>query len=310
MNITITPEQFKKLDLMVCMPCYGGLIQGVCAQSLMELQGLCAQYGVKFRIQFLMSESLISRARTYLTDAFMRSPCTHMLFVDADIQFSAKDILTMIGIQISNEGDNNYDIVSAPYSKKCISYEKIKQAVDMGVADNDPGILKEYVGDFVFNVAGVSQQRPMTLADLQEPMEVSEAGTGMMLIRRKTLEQWEKGHEDRLYYPDHARTADFNGHRQIYQYFAVNLVQTDPNNPQSKRLLSEDYLFCWEVRQLGMHVWMCPWMRLGHVGTMTYGGSLIEMAKIGASMTVDPARIKDGYVQKPATLSSGYGEES
>lgn len=292
MNVTITPEQFKTLDLMVCMPCYGGQIQGVCTQSLMELQGLMMQYGAKFRTQMLMSESLVSRARTYLTDAFMRSPCTHMLFIDADIQFHATDVLTMLGIMMANEGNNDYDIVSAPYAKKTISMEKIKQAVDAGVADKDPNILSEFIGDFVFNVAGTNSNRVIQLKDLQEPLEVAETGTGMMLIRRSTLEKWEKAHPERLYYPDHARTADFNGSRQIYQYFAVNLVQTDPKDERTKRLLSEDYLFCWEVRQAGMHVWLCPWMRLGHVGNMIFGGSLIEMAKIGASMTVDPSKIK------------------
>jgi predicted lactoylglutathione lyase len=59
----------------------------------------------------------------------------------------------------------------------------------------------------------------------------------------------------------------------------------------SKRYLSEDYLFCKNVRDIGMKVWICPWMKLKHAGSYVFGGSLAALASIGANPTVDESLI-------------------
>jgi len=33
---------------------------------------------------------------------------------------------------------------------------------------------------------------------------------------------------------------------------------------------------------------MCPWMKLMHTGSYTFGGSLYDLAQLGASATADP----------------------
>ena len=47
-------------------------------------------------------------------------------------------------------------------------------------------------------------------------------------------------------------------------------------------------MFCQWARKAGIKVWMAPWMKLTHTGTYTYGGSLMDIASIGASATADP----------------------
>ena len=88
---------------------------------------------------------MITRARNYCADEFMRSDCTHMLFIDSDISFSANDVIAMLALMSE---DSEYDILCAPYPKKCISWEKIKQACDLGAADKDPNVLEKFVGDY------------------------------------------------------------------------------------------------------------------------------------------------------------------
>jgi hypothetical protein len=63
-------------------------------------------------------------------------------------------------------------------------------------------------------------------------------------------------------------------------------------DPESKRYLSEDYMFCQYSRAAGVKVWLCPWMKTSHMGSYFFGGSLSDMAQIGASATVDPDKIK------------------
>jgi len=63
-------------------------------------------------------------------------------------------------------------------------------------------------------------------------------------------------------------------------------------DPDSKRYLSEDYMFCYNVQKMGMKVWFCPWMQLQHVGSYIFGGSLADLASIGASATADQSKLK------------------
>jgi hypothetical protein len=204
-----------------------------------------------------------------------------MMFIDSDIGFDAKDVIALLALSDPDDESNEYDILAGPYPKKCISWEKIKTAVDKGFADENPQDLEKYVGDYVFNPAGGRSSIP-----LGEPVEVLEAGTGFMMIRRRTFEKFAEAYPEKLYTPDHVRTEHFDGSRQIMAYFDT------PICPDTNRYLSEDYMFCQWSRKAGMKVWFCPWMKLSHVGMMVFGGSLIDLAAIGATATADPSLLK------------------
>ena len=63
-------------------------------------------------------------------------------------------------------------------------------------------------------------------------------------------------------------------------------------DPESKRYLSEDYMFCQWARNIGLKTYICPWMQLQHVGSYVFGGSLQHLAAVGASATADKSQIK------------------
>lgn len=247
------------------------------ARSIADLSAVCAQYGVELKIYYLFNESLITRGRNYCCDEFMRSDATHMMFIDSDIGFSAQDVIAMLAM-MSDESD--YDVVAGPYPKKCIAWEKIKQAVDKGVADEDPNQLENYVGDYVFN-----PKTDQLEIKISEPVEVMEAGTGFMMIKKQTFINYNKHFPTQSYKPDHVRTKEFDGSREIMAYFDCII------EPETKRYLSEDYKFCYDVQKMGGKVWLCPWMQLKHVGTYIFGGSLAALASIGASATANPSQL-------------------
>jgi hypothetical protein len=65
-------------------------------------------------------------------------------------------------------------------------------------------------------------------------------------------------------------------------------------------------MFCYNVRKAGMKVWMCPWMKLSHVGSYTFGGSLAALAAIAASPTASAESNSKNYLTEPnsgATLN-------
>ncbi len=281
MEIQIKIEELQKKKLFVATPMYGGQCNGMFARSMCDLTALCLKYGIEMRSYFLFNESLITRARNYCVDEFLRSGYTHLLFIDSDIGFNPQDVLALLAIQTD---ESPYDIIGGAYPKKCITWEKIKLAVDKGVADDNPNILEDFVGDFVFNPVIEAGETSKSIR-LDEPAEVLEIGTGFMMIRRETFDNYLRQFPDILYRPDHVRTESFDGSREIGMYFQAEI------DPASKRYLSEDYLFCQNSRKAGMKVWLCPWMHLQHAGFYTFGGKLAALASVGASATADPSQL-------------------
>ena len=273
MEISVSIEELRKRKIFVATPMYGGICGGQYCKSTADLSAISTQYGMDVRFFYLFNESLITRARNYLVDEFLRSDCTHLMFIDSDIGFDPNDV---IALSVIAEVGTDKEIVCGPYPKKCIAWEKIVRAVDKGFADKNPENLEKYVGDYVFNPKEGTGSIP-----LDEPVEVLEGGTGFMIIQRSALEKFAAAYPQYNYLPDHVRTEHFDGTREIMQYFQAEI------DPKSKRYLSEDYWFCQKMWDINVKTWLCPWMKLQHTGSYVFGGSLIDLAQIGAGATAD-----------------------
>ena len=312
MELKIEIETLRKQSLMVATPMYGGQCAGMYTRSVADLSSVCTKYQIPLTYYFLFNESLVTRARNYCVDEFLRSNCTHLMFIDSDIGFDPSDVIAMLGMSAQNP---DYHVLCGPYPKKTIAWEKVVQAVNKGLAKDDPNQLEKYVGDFVFNPkSGVER------IAISEPCEVLEGGTGFMLIQRKVFEEYEKRFAQLKYRPDHVRTKSFDGSREIMAYFDAVIDDKYQNidaeidafvakfpdataeemkvflknkttglaqEKYSNRYLSEDYMFCYNVQKIGMKVWLCPWMKLKHVGSYIFGGSLADLAQAGATATAD-----------------------
>ena len=197
MEIQVELSEMKKRKIFVATPMYGGNCHGMYTKSTADLAKLCAHYGVDIKFFYLFNESLITRARNYCVDEFLRSDYTHLMFIDSDIGFDPNDVLTLAAL-MDPEAEEPKEIMCGPYPKKTIAWEKIKQAVDKGFADENPNELEKFVGDFVFNPAqGTSQIR------IDQPCSVLEGGTGFMMVTRSAFEKFNEAYPDYSYKPDH-----------------------------------------------------------------------------------------------------------
>lgn len=258
-KIEIPADELRKRKLFVATPMYGGVCNGPYTKACLDLTTLAIKHGVQCQFFFLFNESLITRARNYLVDEFLRSDATHLMFIDSDIDFNPMDVLALLALDKPING--------GPYPKKTIAWEKIYDAAKFGLADDNPNKLELYSGDYVFNVVpGTTEIR------MDEPVKVLEIGTGFMLIKREVFEQFKAAYPDFSYKPDHNRTVNFDGTREIHMYFQALIC------PETKRYLSEDYMFCQWARKIGIDVYLCPWMKLRHAGTHIFGGSLDSLA--------------------------------
>ena len=79
MEIKVAIEDLRKNKLFVATPMYGGQCAGMYTRSIADLSALCAKYQIQLQMYFLFNESLITRARNYCVDEFIRSDATHLM---------------------------------------------------------------------------------------------------------------------------------------------------------------------------------------------------------------------------------------
>jgi hypothetical protein len=288
MKIEVSIQDLQKYKIFVGTPMYGGNCTGIYTKSCTDLAMITAANGINLRFYYLFNESLIQRARNYIVDEFLRSDATHLMFIDADIGFNAKDVLSLLAVYHTDPA--KYNVLTGPYPKKTIAWEKVKKAADAGRGDENPFDLEQYSADFVFNPV-----HKLASFNLSEPLEIGEGGTGFMLIPRETFERYKEAYPELSYKPDHARTENFDGSRDIMAYFDCII------DPETKRYLSEDYFFCKKSRQAGMQIFMCPWMQLNHVGSYIFKGNMGAIGSLGVSATADKTSNKKNYENNQLT---------
>ena len=267
MEIKVKIDDLKKNKLFVATPMYGGMAHGMYVKSCLDLQSLMSRYGVEVKYSFLFNESLITRARNYLVDEFLRSDCTHLLFIDSDIHYNPQDVVALMAL--------DKDVIGGPYPKKAINWNNIAAAARKH-PDMNPGELEGLVGDYVFNVVHGTKQFQVT-----EPLEVLEIGTGFMMVKREVFTKMEQAYPTIRYKPDHVGQANFDGSRYIHAYFDTVIDSADSiTGGGSERYLSEDYMFCQMWRKIGGEIYLCPWMRTQHIGTYAFTGNMPKIAEL------------------------------
>lgn len=229
------------INLMIGTPMYGGQCSAHYTFSNLNLARVAKEYDINLNYQFLTSESLITRGRNSIVNTFMKSDCSHLLFIDADIGFNPADVIKLL--------NHNLDIVCAGYPAKYIDWGSIQNAARNGVQNN---MLSMYASPYIFNrLEDGNHNGPL--------VEVKESGTGFMMIKKSVFETMQP------HVPWYV-TNQFNGDGDTnYEYFATSI--------EDNLLLSEDYHFCRKWRSMGGKVYVDKSISLNHVGSYIYQSS-------------------------------------
>ena len=234
----------SETKLCIATPMYGGMVHAAYMRSLMNLFFLCASKGIQTSYIDITNESLIPRARNVLATMFLKeSDFTHLMFIDADIQFDANDVIKML------EADK--DVICGVYPKKEMNWNFIEQAVKNGVETQN---LQYFVGSSFVNVKEGAEQ------SITDPVEITDGGTGFMLIKRDVLQK----------VVDDAPTFWSPEGKEYYAPFDTSFEEKVPGK---KEYLSEDFHFCRLVTKAGSSIYAAPWAVLNHIGQYTYSGA-------------------------------------
>jgi len=144
--------------IFVAVPAYSGKVMHGCVLSIIRLERLCRERKISVGYHFVANDCLVPRARNQLVDIFRKSGYSHLLFLDADIEFDPDAILRMYA--------TNSMIIGGAYPKKQLIL-------------NGDNLGTEYAFDFEDGVQ---------VTDINQPVRAKYVGTGMMMIRREVFD--------------------------------------------------------------------------------------------------------------------------
>jgi hypothetical protein len=237
----------KQIKLFVGTPMFGSMCYGAYANSCINLVSVLAKEGIHVMFFHLYNDALVARARNTIVDQFLETDCTHLLFIDADIQFRAEDIPPLL--------KTDEPVVGAAYAKKAINWKKVVHVVKE-IPSINPHDIEKFAGDYVFNA-----KQP--IQDIHQLYEVEEIGAGFLLIRRDVFSQLAKSFPELEYYDNEGKS---------HCCFFPTLIDNhgSATGGGSNRYLSEDYAFCALWKKLGGKIMMAPWVALKHIGTFSF----------------------------------------
>src|ERR1700733_13278172 len=182
--------------VFIATPMYGGTATGIYSVSMVELPAIFLRNRVDLLYAF-WNEALVPNARNVLTDQFLESQATHLMWIDADIGFNAMDIITMLMA--------DKDIVCGIYPKREIDWARVSQAVKDGVP---PEELSSYAGSFAIKPLDSSAGEEV---DSDGLFEIEGGGSGFMPIKRGLFDALPEDASDYLsdYLPDRKAIKEF-----------------------------------------------------------------------------------------------------
>ena len=254
----------RQKHIFIATPCYGGQLGEPYFRSMMRLAILFNKYNIQYTISTLANESLVTRGRNTLTSFFMENTsATHLFFIDADIEFNPEDILRMVA----------YDkpIVVGAYPKKAINWHSIISAARADENETEEtieGHSSNYVVNFDFVTDKDGNKTPAVQIE-DNLVKLKDAGTGFMCIRKDVIQQMFDKH------PEYKYVNDINVD-QKFEPFMYALFDT-VIDPESRRYLSEDYMFCRTWQNMGGTVYLDPRTALNHVGHYTFRGNIRKL---------------------------------
>lgn len=259
-QIQINIDKLRENKFFIATPCYGGALTEPYFRSSIKLLTFFNSHKIPLAYGTIANESLVTRARNVLLAYFLNSDYTHLMFIDADIEFQVEDLLKLYV--------HDKDVVVGAYPKKGVNWNNIKEGIKIKEEHGKPveggaiGALgSDYAINFKFN--DIEKKQVSVQNGL---IQLHDAGTGFMMIKREAIMKLIKAYPDIKYNND----VQMNGIDLKDNFYALFDTMIDPKD---RRYLSEDYTFCRRWQDIGGEIWLDPSISLNHYGSFCFQGN-------------------------------------
>lgn len=256
MSLT-TPEAVTagkpiKPRIFFATPAYGCQVTTFYVDSIVNTIASLTASGIHWKLHLMGNESLITRARNRLVADFLKSDCTHLVFLDADVGWEVNALADMV--------KSPHDIVCGAYPMKGYLWDKIGAAARSGMPDKELPFEGAH-----FAVNWRDEDLASGQIDAEDGYVKSKDGaTGFMVIKRAAIERMVEH-----YAPEVAYTADYQA-----EHGETHFALFDCIIDKQKRYLSEDYAFCRRWQAIGGDIFIYLGAKLTHTGTHTWQGDV------------------------------------
>ena len=249
----------QSMNVLWATPCYISAVSMNYVTSFFELTHESIRLGLKSSIH-MRSESLITRGRNEIVKFFlMNEQYTHLFWIDSDISFEPAQAIRLLL--------SDHDVAAGIYPIKRQNWPA--EGLREGTTRQE---FETRYTDYPFNPIGFGAKSVDEFVTPDRFVEVAEAPTGFMCIKRGVINRMMQAYPQLNYVPD---GPPDNPEARYYWLFFDCMV-----DPDSGRYLSEDYAFCRRWRDIGGKVHADLDSRLGHLGQHLYGGNLSESLRM------------------------------
>jgi hypothetical protein len=253
----------EKPRVLVATPSYGSVVTTTYTRSLLQLTSRLK--AVEFHIQFL-DYSLICKQRNFFISRLLQEDFTHLLFIDADMGYSAETIKSLF--------DVNAPIAACAYPTRTMDWEELKTAANQ---HENLNTMKAHALNYVCeNSINTSVNRnlkndgkQLTLKD-SKFISCNQAGTGLMLIQKDVAKRLKEKYPELWTDKPTNPYTSFGSLDGILQCFEA--IQNE-----NGQYISEDLSFCerW-VKGCNGEIWVNIKDPIMHSGKMTFESAFLD----------------------------------
>jgi len=245
-------KTFDNLDIMVGTPVHGDLCMDYTI-SLLEFQKECLARNIPMVFHFIKS-SLVTQGRQMIVSKFLKSKCSHLLFIDSDISFKFNIFEKML---LADK-----DIILTPYPVKSFDTKKAKDSIDRGNKLDLNLLGNQYTLTF--------KDEPNRIYIENGIVELTRGPAGFMLIKREVFTKLIEKYPNFIIKQSTLVNGKLIEDDSLYNFFDTFFRQED------NTYHGEDYYFCKLCTDVGIKIHGLIDEYITHHGDYGYKGRLMD----------------------------------
>lgn len=257
----------NNVNISILTPCYGSSCFTQYVSSLLKTTTHLNALGINYTVQFCNGDSLVQRARNNMVaNAMVDQEMTHILFIDADIEWSSTEILKLL---LADTG-----IVGGLYPLKHFYWERLldKGIIEKWQSKKESPFLSHIPDDVLIQNRLLKYNFNRKVSDDQSIevqnnlAEVRHIATGFMLIKREVIECMQKAFPSSKYTDDAGYLTE-EGKKYAYALFDCAV--------EDGLYISEDWMFCQRWVNMGGKIFANVTINLSHIGIQPFQGNFL-----------------------------------